>query len=192
MTYVGGFFNLIKPYALLGGLVSLLGFTLQGSIFLSLKTEGELCETSQKVARRLWLPTFISQVAYVIATYFFTDVISHLGINPGPVPIFAVLVLMAVGYFVYYKRSGWAFALHSLSILLSVTTIFLILFPRVMVSSLDPAWSLTIYNAASGPNTLRVMSIVTLIILPFVLGYQIWSYWVFRKRVGEKVEDLHY
>jgi cytochrome d ubiquinol oxidase subunit II len=192
MTYVGGFFNLLNLYALLGGAVSLLGFTLQGAIFLSLKTEDEICEASQNAARRLWLPTFIVLVAYVIATYFFTDVISQLGINPGPVPIFAVLALLSVGYFVYQRRSGWAFLLHSLSIVLAVTTIFLILFPRVMVSSLDPAWSLTIYNAASGPNTLRTMTIVTLIFLPLVLGYQIWSYWVFRKRISAKVEELHY
>jgi len=192
MTYVGGFFNLLNLYALLGGAVSLLGFTLQGAIFLSLKTKDEICEASQNAARRLWLPTFIALVAYVIATYFFTDVISQLGINPGPVPIFAVLALLSVGYFVYQRRSGWAFMLHSLSIVLAVTTIFLILFPRVMVSSLDPVWSLTIYNAASGPNTLRTMTIVTLIFLPFVLGYQVWSYWVFRKRISAKAEELHY
>lgn len=192
MTYVGGFFNLLNPYALLGGLVSLLGFTLHGAIFLGLKTTDEICEQSQSIARRLWLPTVIVLVAYVVATYWMTDILKQLGVNPGPVPIFAVLTLLAAGYFINNHRSGWAFIMTTLSIALSAGSIFEVLFPRLMVSSLNPAWSLTIYNAASGPYTLKVMTIVTVIFLPFVLGYQVWAYWIFRKRVTQKVEDLHY
>jgi cytochrome d ubiquinol oxidase subunit II len=192
MNYVGGFFNLLNPYALLGGLVSLLAFTLYGAIFLSLKTYEEICETSQKVARRLWLPTFLLLVAYVVATYFFTDVLKQLGVNPGPIPIGAVLAMLVAGYFIFARRSGWAFILILLSIVFAAASIFEVLFPRVLVSSLDPLYSLTIYNTASGPYTLRVMLIVTLIFLPFVLGYQVWAYWVFRKRVGQRADDLHY
>ncbi len=192
MLYVGGFFNLLNPYALLGGVVSLLGFTLHGSIFLSLKTNGEVCERAQDIAKQLWLPTFGAMVAYVIATYFFTDVLKQLGVNPGPIPIGGVLALLTAGYFIYSRRSGWAFFLTALSIILAVTSIFEVLYPRVLVSSLNPAWSLTITNASSSDYTLRVMSIVALIFLPFVLGYQGWSYWVFRKRIGQKPEELHY
>ncbi len=190
--YVGGFWNLLNPYALIGGVVSLLGFTLHGAVFLTLKTTEDLCEKAQKVAQRLWLPTLAALLAYVVATYFFTDVLEHLGINPGPVPIGAPIVLMAAGYFLYNRRSGWAFTFTSLTILFAVSTIFMILFPRVLVSSLDPAWSLTIYNAASGSYTLRVMAIIALIFLPFVLGYQVWAYWTFRHRVAQKAEELHY
>ena len=192
MVYVGGFFNLLSPYALLGGLVSLLGFTVHGAIFLGLKTTDDLCEASQKVARRLWLPNFLALVAYVIATYFFTDAVKQLGINPGPIPIGAVLSLLVAGYFIYTRRMGWAFVMTVLSILFSVTSIFEILFPRLMVSSLNPEWSLTIYNAASGPYTLNVMTIIALSLLPFVLGYQVWAYWIFRHRISQKAEDLHY
>lgn len=192
MVYVGGFFNLLNPYALLGGLVSLLGFTVHGAVFLGLKTTDDLCEASQKVARRLWLPNFLALVAYVIATYFFTDAVKQLGINPGPIPIGAVLSLLVAGYFIYTRRMGWAFVMTVLSILFSVTSIFEILFPRLMVSSLNPEWSLTIYNAASGPYTLNVMTIIALSLLPFVLGYQVWAYWIFRHRISQKAEDLHY
>ena len=192
MNYVGGFFNLLNPYALIGGLASFLGFTLYGALFLSLKTHAEICETSQKIARRLWLPALLSMGAYVIATYFFTDILKQLGVNPGPIPIGAVLALLAAGYFIYANRSGWAFFLTLLSIVFAVTSIFEVLFPRVLVSSLDPQYSLTIYNTASGPYTLRVMLIVVLIFLPFVLGYQVWAYWIFRKRVSGKAEELHY
>ncbi len=190
--YVGGFWNLLSPYALLGGLVSLLGFTLQGAIFLSLKTTDNIMRKAQAIAWRLWVPTLVVLVAYIVATYFFTDVLQHLGVNPGVIPITAPLALLAAGYFIYVRRSGWAFMMNSLSIIAASSTIFMILYPRVLVSSLNAAWSLTIYNAASGPYTLRVMSIVALVFLPFVLLYEGWSYWVFRKRISQKVEDLHY
>jgi cytochrome d ubiquinol oxidase subunit II len=190
--YVGGFWNLLNPYALLGGLVSLLGFTLLGALFLSLKTTDAMLAKTQKVAWQLWGPTLVVLVIYVIATYFFTDVLSQLGVNPGLIPIGAPIALLAAGYFIYARRSGWGFLLTSLAIVFAVSTIFQILFPRVLVSSIDPALSLTIYNAASGPYTLKVMSYIALIFLPFVLGYQTWSYWVFRKRVSEKGHELHY
>lgn len=192
MNYVGGFFNLLNPYALLGGVVSLLGFILHGALFLSLKTEGPVCEDAQRVAQRMWAPTLAVLVAYIVATYFSTDILTKLGINPGPAAMGAPLALLVAGYFINRRRNGWAFIMTALAILFAVTTIFMILFPRVMVSSLNPDWSLTIYNAASGPYTLQVMAIIAIIFLPFVLGYQIWAYWVFRKPVSHKVEELHY
>lgn len=192
LTYVGGFWNLLNPFALLGGVVSLLGFTLLGAIFLSIKTTGEMMTKAENTARRLWLPVVVVLLVYMVANYFFTDVLSQLGVNPGPVPVFAPLVMLAAGYFIYNRRNGWAFVMTALAVIFAAGTIFIILYPRVMVSSLDPAFSLTIYNSASGQYTLTVMSIVALIFLPVVLGYQAWSYWVFRKRVSEKAEDLHY
>ena len=191
-NYVGGFWNLLQPFALLGGLVSLSGFTLLGAIYLSLKTTDDLMAAAQVTARRLWLPTFLLLIAYVAATYFFTDILSRLGVNPGAVPIGAILFLLVAGYFIYNRQSGWSFLMVSLTIVFAVSTIFEVLFPRVLVSSLNPDWSLTIYNSASGPYTLRVMSIIALVFLPFVLAYEGWSYWIFRKRISQKVEELHY
>jgi cytochrome d ubiquinol oxidase subunit II len=80
----------------------------------------------------------------------------------------------------------------ALTIVSATATLFQILFPRVMVSSLDPAYSLTIYNAASSPYTLRVMTIIAAVFVPIVLIYQAWSYWVFRKRVESQPEQLTY
>jgi cytochrome bd ubiquinol oxidase subunit II len=191
MMYVGGFWNLLNPYALLGGVVSLLGLTLHGAIYLSLKVEGDLQKKAQETAWRLWIPSIVVIVLFTVATYFATDILGHLGVNPGVVPIAAVLTLLGAGYFIYVRRSGWAFFLTSLTILFSISTIFLVLFPRVMVSSINPLYSLTIYNTASGPNTLRVMTIVTLILVPIVLAYTAWMYWIFRKRITGKSE-LHY
>ncbi|MDR3572947.1 MAG: cytochrome d ubiquinol oxidase subunit II [Anaerolineaceae bacterium] len=192
LNYAGGFWNLLNPYALLGGLVTLSGFLLQGSVFLSLKTSGEISERSRQAAMRLWLPTLVILVAFTVSSYFVTDILSKLGVNPGPIPIGGVLALLVTGWFIREKRTGWAFILTSAAILLSVTTIFMDLFPRVMISSLNPGWSLTIYNSSSSPHTLQIMSIVALIFVPIVLAYQAWSYWVFRKRLSEKVESLEY
>jgi cytochrome bd ubiquinol oxidase subunit II len=192
MNYTGGFFNLLNPFALLGGVVSLLAFALHGAIFLSLKLPEPFSQSAQRAARRLWLPALVATSAYVIAAYFLTDLLARLGVNPGPVPIGAVLAMLSAGYFILRDRSGWAFLMTALAIILAVSSIFMVLFPRVLVSSTDPANSLTIYNAASGPYTLQVMSIVALVFLPFVLGYQAWAYWVFRQRVGQKAEELHY
>jgi len=190
MHFVGGFFDLINPYTLVGGLASLSAFLLHGAIFLTLRTRGDILERAHAAAWHLWLPTVLLVGIFVAAGYFATDMFTRLGVNPGPVPIGAGAALLAAGWFIRQRRSGWAFVMTSLTIVLSSLTIVLGLYPRVMVSSLDPAWSLTIHNASSSDYTLGVMTVVALIFVPLVLLYQGWSYYVFRKRVTE--EALEY
>jgi len=182
MNYVGGFFNLLNPYALLAGVAAVLVFTLHGAIFLGLKVDGELRDKAQVIAWRLWIPVVLALLALLIATYFATD-FSRLGVNPGIIPLTGVISILVCGFFVRKRMEGWAFLMTAVTITFTVATIFLILFPRVMVSSLDPTFSLTIYTASSSPYTLRVMTIVALVFVPIVLIYQGWSYWVFRKRL---------
>ncbi len=191
MQYVGGFFNLLNPYALIGGLATLSMFLLHGALFLNLKTDGELRERALAATRRIGPVTTVLVFLFVFATPFLTDAYARLGVNPGVVPVAGGLTLLAAGWMVRQGRIGGAFVLTSLNIALSVVTIFMALFPRVMVSSLNPDWSLTIYNASSSRYTLGVMSIVALIFVPIVLGYQIWSYWIFRRRISVK-SDLTY
>ncbi len=185
MTYVGGFFNLLNPYALLGGLTTLTIFILQGAIFLSLKTSGVLVERAVAMTKKVGPVATVMVFLFVIAGYFFTDAFTRLGINPGLIPLAAGGTLLSVGWFIHRDRLGWAFVMNCLTIAFSTITIFMSLYPRVMVSSLNPDWSLTIYNASSSPYTLRVMTIVALIFVPLVLAYQGWTYWVFRHRIGE-------
>ena len=184
MNYVGGFWNLLNPYALLGGLTTLAMFTLHGAVFLTLRTTDDLLMRSQRAAGRLWLPAVITLVALVVASYFATDIFTRLGVNPGVSAFGAAAAILAAGWFIRQRRSGWAFVMTSLTIFLTVVTVFRGLYPRVMVSSLNPEWSLTIYNASSTPYTLRIMTIVALIFVPIVLLYQGWTYYVFRKRVS--------
>ena len=188
MNYVGGFFNLLNPYALLGGLMTLSLFTFHGAIFLTLKTTGDIEEKARSVAKKLWIPTVVLVFAFVIAGYFATDMFTRLGVNPGIVPILAGLALLLSGWFLKTQRFGWAFIMTGLTLAFSVITVFMGLYPRVMVSNLNPEWSLTIYNASSSPYTLKVMTIVAVIFVPIVLVYQAWTYWVFRKRVSEDGE----
>lgn len=192
MMYVGGFWNLLNWFALLGGVVSVLAFTLHGAIFLTLKTDEEIADPARKIATRMWVAMVLALIAYTVALYFKTDILTKLGVNPGVVPIFTLITLLVVGWFLRQKRDGMAFTFMVVSIALSVITLFMILFPRVLVSSIDPAYSLTIYNSASSAYTLSVMSKVALIFVPIVLAYQGWTYWIFRKRVSSKAHELHY
>jgi len=183
MNYVGGFFNLLNPYALIAGLASLTVFTLHGANFLTLKLGGEMGERARNAAARMWRGAALLLMAFAFGTYFMTDVQHRLGLNPGVVPMVAVIALFATRWTISNRRDGWSFTLTSVSVVFSTVTLFIALFPRVMVSSLDPAWSLTIYNASSSPYTLKVMSIVAGLLVPLVLVYQGWSYWIFRQRI---------
>jgi cytochrome d ubiquinol oxidase subunit II len=183
MNYVGGFFDLLNPYALLAGVTAVVVFLLYGALFLGLKTDGEMRQKAHAAASRLWLVTLAFSLALLVATYFSTDILAHLGIDPGVIPLVGVAALLSAGYFIRKRQEGWAFFMALVSIVFTMITLFMIMYPRVMVSSLNPAYSLTIYNASSSPYTLQVMSIVALVFVPIVLAYQAWSYWVFRKRL---------
>ena len=192
MNYVGGFFYLLNPYALLGGITTVLVFTLYGAIYLSLKTTQGLRESAEKTAWRLWTPAVVSLLLLLIATYAFTDILNRIGVNPGIIPIAGIVAALLAGYFVRRKQMGIAFVSTMVAIAATLITFFLMLFPDVMISTIDPAYSLTIYNSASSPYTLRIMTIVALIFVPIVLLYQGWSYWVFRKRVKSEPQTLTY
>jgi cytochrome d ubiquinol oxidase subunit II len=183
MNYVGGFFNLLNPYALLGGVATVITFALHGAIFLTMKTDGEIREKAHIAAQRLWLPVVGVLLVFLISTYFATDMLARLGVNPGIIPIAGMAAILVTGFFIRKRMEGWAFLMTLVTIAFSLVTMFMILFPRVMISSLAPNYSLTIYNASSSPYTLQVMTIIALIFVPIVLIYQSWSYWVFRKRL---------
>jgi cytochrome d ubiquinol oxidase subunit II len=140
----------------------------------------------------LWLPTVIGLIGLAVYTYYETDILTKIGVNPGVVPLIAPVAILTAGFFLRRKHEGWAFIMMGLTIMATLITLFMILFPRVMVSSLNPDWSLTIYTASSSPYTLTVMTIIALTFVPIVLGYQAWSYWVFRKRIEPHPETLTY
>jgi cytochrome d ubiquinol oxidase subunit II len=192
MEYVGGFFNLLNPYALLAALALTLLVLLHGASFLSNKTIGEIEQKSRDLVRWLWLLVGLMLVIFLVTSFIITGVSSRLTVWAILFPVLEVIAMLTAGYLVRKGRFGYVFLTTCLTIAFFVLTIFSLLYPNVIVSSLNPAWNLTIQNASSSAHTLKLMTIVTLIFLPIVLLYQIWSYWVFRKRLTGDVDKLTY
>ena len=181
--YTGGFFNLLNPYALLGGLTTLSLFTLHGAVFLALKTDGEIRQRAGKLA------TQIGVAAVVIAASFllWTGLANNDGWGWALSGVAAVALVAALGA-TWVKREGIAFLCTAITLVAAVAALFVALFPNVMPSSTNAAFNLTVTNASSTPYTLKIMTWVAVIFTPVVLAYQSWTYWVFRKRL--RVEDI--
>ncbi|MFA5872793.1 MAG: cytochrome d ubiquinol oxidase subunit II [Anaerolineales bacterium] len=192
MNYYGGLLPLLNPYGLLGGLVFVSLFTMHGANFLTRKVSDGIAERAKKAAFTFWIAATVLTAAFVAWTFFATDILTKPGIN-GLVPaVLAAVTLLVTGWLIRTRKSGWAFITGSLTVVFATIMVFAGLYPRILVSSLDPSWSLTIVNAASSPYTLKVMTIVAAIFMPIVLVYQGWTYWIFRKRVDAKPEELTY
>ncbi len=182
-TFTGGFFDLLSPYTVLAGLATLTLFTTHGAIFLNLKSTDPVRSRALVATKKVGPAATVLLLLFAVGTYVWTDAFTRIGLNPGLVPLLALGALLSAGALIHRESMGWGFVMTTLTIVFTVATLFVSLFPRVMVSSLDPDWSLTIYNASSTPYTLTVMSIVALVLVPVVLAYQAWTYWVFRHRI---------
>jgi cytochrome d ubiquinol oxidase subunit II len=191
MQYVGGFFNLLNPFALLAALTMIVLIIMHGASFLSIKTTGEIEQKAKELVHWLWMLVVLLLVIFLITFFIVTG--EWQRINFAIIfPLVAVTASLLAGYFLRKGQFGRVFITTCVTVAFVVLTIFAMLYPQVMVSSLNPLWSLTIQNAASTPYTLRLMTIVTLILLPIVLLYQGWSYWVFRNRVSGEPKQLTY
>lgn len=184
-----GLFDLFTPYALLGGLTTLSLFTLHGAVFLTLKTDGPVRVRSRTAALGS------AAVAVPAATAFLGWTQAVHGQDWTLVSAAAAVAALASGVALVWRgREGRSFTATAIAVLGLTVTVFGALYPNVLPSTTDPAYSLTIANASSAEYTLTVMSWLALVALPVVLGYQAWSYWVFRQRIsgetitGESVE----
>ncbi|GAA4711214.1 cytochrome d ubiquinol oxidase subunit II [Nocardioides conyzicola] len=177
--FTGTIFTLLNPVGLLGGLVTLFLFLTHGAMFVALKTDGEIRHRARLLSVRLGL------VAAAVAVAFLVWAQIHTG-NAGSAVFFVLGALALVGGIgaAYVGREGWGFLGTFVCIALAVAGLFVALFPDVMPSSTDPAFSLTTTNAAATAYTLKVMTWVAAIFTPLVLLYQSWTYWVFRKRIS--------
>jgi len=179
--YTGNFFDLLNPYALLGGVTTLLLFLAHGAIFLNLRTEGELGERAKAIAARVAPLAAAVGIAFLVWT-----VASRRGGFDAAVAIVAAVsaLCMVAAALLAGRRPGRAFAATSGAILALFTALFIDLFPHTMVSSTSALFDMTLNQSASSTYTLVVMTVVAGILLPFVLAYQAWTYWVFRHRVS--------
>jgi cytochrome d ubiquinol oxidase subunit II len=177
--YTGDFFDLLTGYGIWTG-VTLLGLCLlHGVTFIKLRTTDQIRER----ARRLAAPIGWAAVALVVGFVIWTrSVISGPDV-PDPVQILAIIAVIAAAYLTSTDHDGWAFTASAVAIAATVGSIFIELYPNVMVSSTDTAFNLTVHNASSAAYALKVMTIVTVIFFPIVLLYQGWSFHVFHGRL---------
>ncbi|GAA0709234.1 cytochrome d ubiquinol oxidase subunit II [Dactylosporangium roseum] len=176
--YVGGFVNLLNPYALLGGLTTLSLFALHGAVFLALKTDGDVRDRAGRLAFRLSLPAVALAGGFLLWTQVTHDDTWGWVLSGAAAAALAGAVAAA-----RFRREGWAFLATGATLVLAVAALFVTLFPDVLPTSLPGGDSLTVTNAASTPYTLKVMTWVAVLFTPIVLAYQSWTYWVFRKRL---------
>ena len=180
----GGFFSLLTPYTLLGGVVLVALCLAHGAQFLALKTEGDLRERANTFAAPASVAATALAAIWVIWGQFAysTNVFAWLPL------LIAALCLIAQAAFSQkaLRREGLAFLFSCIAMAGAVAWIFSAMAPAVMKSSINPAYSLTIEQASSTQGTLIVMSIVALCLVPVVLAYTVWSYWKFRSRVSTK------
>jgi cytochrome d ubiquinol oxidase subunit II len=178
--FTGSIADLLQPYALLTGITLVLICVMHGATFLALKTIGQMRDRAGRTARRVAPATGAAVVAFAIYTH--VEASSTFFLNP--VELLTILAVIAAVWLVYGNRYGFAFAATTVTIAAAIVSIFVGLYPNVMVSSTAAADNLTVHNTASGAYSLKAMTVVVIIFLPLVLAYQAWSYYIFRRRVS--------
>jgi cytochrome bd ubiquinol oxidase subunit II len=178
--FTGNFFDLLTGYGLMTGVNMLTLCLLHGATFLSLRTDGEMCDRARLAAQRIGLVAIVVNLAWVI----WTLVVIGGGTVPQPTQIFGLIAIIFAQRLAAAGNDGWAFAASAFGIAASIGQIFIALYPNVMVSSTDHAYNLTVNNSAAGHYPLVVMTVVAVLLMPIVLLYQGWSFHVFRGRLS--------
>jgi cytochrome d ubiquinol oxidase subunit II len=188
--YHGSLLSLLNPYGLLTGALFVLLFTVHGSLYTSVKTRGDLKDRAQAMAKTLWPALLAVAVAFLAYTKFATRLYDNYLAHPFLllVPLLAVSALLGIRLFIAKGKLLAAFASSCLTILMVVGTGVTGLFPNLIPSSLDTAYSLTIFNSSSSTYTLKIMTVVAFIFVPIVILYKIWVYRIFRATVT--VDDV--
>jgi len=184
-NYTGDFFTLLNPYSLLGGVTTLLLFTLNGALFLGLKTTGDLRRRAGSLGWTVGLATIVAAGGFLAWTGASYRSPGHVATGVAAVLFAAVAAVALIAGVLAGRlgREGYAFTGVAVAIVTATGSLFSALFPDVLRSSISPAFTLTVGNASSTAKTLALMTVIACVFLPFVLAYQAWTYWVFRRRV---------
>uniref|UniRef100_UPI0025EC6428 cytochrome d ubiquinol oxidase subunit II n=1 Tax=uncultured Mailhella sp. TaxID=1981031 RepID=UPI0025EC6428 len=192
-VYHGNILKLLNPYGLAGGVFFVVMFCYHGALWLELKSEGNLQVKALKAARALW-PVLLALVFVFLAlTSYYTDSFERLAQHPAAYAALALAVIGLVGSRLALNSCTLVAWLCSALFILGLTFFGVFgMYPGIILSSIDPAYSITVYNAASSPLTLKIMLTVTLCAVPVVLLYQAWVYWTFAHKVTKEVlKDEH-
>ncbi|WP_333652539.1 cytochrome d ubiquinol oxidase subunit II [Dissulfurispira sp.] len=183
--YHGTLFTLLNPYGLLTGILFVLLFVVHGALWLSVKTNGDISTRASRVANKTWYALLIVAVLFLIHTAFATNLYANYLQNFVwfVVPTIAVLALLGIKLFAAKGQHLKAFYSSCLTIVMVTFTGVIGLYPNLIPSSIDPKYSLTIFNSSSSVYTLKIMTVVALLFVPVVIAYQIWIYRVFRHKL---------
>jgi cytochrome d ubiquinol oxidase subunit II len=196
-VYHGSLFTLLNPYGLMGGAFFLCMFLLHGTLWAAVKTQDPIHQRAVSLAPKLWIAVLVTAVIFLVATAFATRLYDNYIQNPlffvipiALIPLLAVVALIMVR--VYIGKAHWWMAWFASCTTIVAVTLFGVvgLYPNILPSSINPAFSLTVYNASSSPLTLKIMLGVALVFVPIVIAYQAWTYNLFKTKVSE--EDLAY
>ncbi|GAA2786996.1 cytochrome d ubiquinol oxidase subunit II [Kitasatospora aburaviensis] len=178
--FTGDFGDLFSGYSVFAGITLVLLCLLHGAAFIALKTTGRVRERASLLARRIAPLTVLAVLAFLPWTHS----TAGRGALPDILELVAMLAVLAAAWLLHGRHEGWAFVATTVTIATTVLSVFVDLYPRLMVSSTDPAYNLTVQNSASGNYALKVMSVVAIVFFPLVLAYQGWTYHVFRLRIS--------
>jgi cytochrome d ubiquinol oxidase subunit II len=189
-NFTGDLFTLLNPYGLLGGVTLVLLCLSHGAIYLNMRTGGAITERAQGVARWASPAAAVAGIAFLAWTVVNMAERSGVEVAVAVLAGIAALLLATMAVSELRRRPAVAFGLSTAAIVTLFTTLFVDLFPNVMPSSTSEAFNLTVANSSSSETTLTLMAIVAAIMVPIVLTYTAWAYWVFRKRVSAEDFDL--
>ncbi|MHC5215360.1 cytochrome d ubiquinol oxidase subunit II [Enterococcus sp. LJL128] len=187
-----GFTDYINLFSLVGGVALTLLCYLHGLNYIALKTDGPVRERAKNYAEFLYWILYVGLVVFAVLLYFKTDFFELHFMTTLLLLVGIVGLTVIANISVFKKKEMLAFVASGLTLVLLVALLFSGLFPRVMISSLGSANDLLIESASSSPYTLKIMSWISLTILPFVLGYTAWTYYVFRKRITHPLHATGY
>lgn len=191
-VYHGTLLTLLNPYGLAGGALFLVLFLVHGSLWLATKSEGGLQERAGKMAKRLWPVSLIVAVVFLIWSFPATSLYINYIDNPILFIIPGLAVVGLVLTRVFIARGAWWKAWFASSLTIVSATMFGVigLYPNLLPSKIDSAYSLTVYNSSSSPMTLKIMLGVVLTFLPIIIIYQVWVYRLFKDKLTD--EDTGY
>lgn len=192
MNMYAGFTDIVNVYTVIGGVAFVLLSYLHGLLFISLKTTGSLRERANSAALKVYAVTGAVVVLFIAFTYIDTDAFADKGAILWPMYAAAIVLYGLLFFFLKGKKEGLSFTMTGLVLIIVMAGFFIALFPNVMISTLDPAFNMSIAEAASGEYSLKIMTVVAFTMVPIVLAYTIWSYYVFRKRLTGDKEHLEY